>query len=558
MKTKTSAKSARKSNRPRNAIAVKKPQPGNTPTRFVVQAASKIYVDNLTALGVATCFACLRVVSETIGILTHKQYEMRPNGRGRDLIVGDFVDRLLRISPNPEISPIDWRVAMTMCAMLGDGYSIIERSISGDPIGMWPMHPSRVSVKRSTSDRLFYEVIDDGGTAVPIAAEDMFHIKGPTFDGMAGIKIIDLARESFGMTVAADQFGSSFYGNAARPSAVVEIPETMSDPAYRRFRKSMTELYAGVKNAGRIAILEEGAKFNPITMQPDEAQYIETRKYQIREVCRWFRVPPHKVADLEDAHFTNIEHQEIEFVTDTILPWAVRFEQEANRKLIASRMRDRRYTKINVDGLLRGDAKSRNEAYRIAREAGWRNANEIRALEDENPIDEPWAEKYWMPMNYMYADEPRPESGAERPSEPSGSSEATEALAGMIAIDAMRPTAMKLVQGAFDTAWRKEEKARARAVKSDGFAEWSVEFYATHCGYITSLLGVVADAFLQGLRGGEFPQAETMCRVFAERYTTDAMRQERDAWAAWTAVRRVTDTADFVDQLFAMAQAGRN
>lgn len=542
--------------RPKSAIPIRKPKPNSYPTRTIIQSSSKIYIDNTVALGVATCFSCLRVVSETLGVLPWKQFEIRANGRGRDSVTGDSVDRLLRVAPNPEMTLIDWRVAMVMCAMLADAYSLIERTLAGEPLALWPMHPSRVCVKRNASDQLYYEVVDDNGYPIPIAANDMFHVKGPTFDGMAGHKIIDAARESFGLTVAAEQFGSSFFGNAARPSAVVEIPEAMGDKAYRRFRKSMQELYASVKNAGRIAILEEGAKWNPITIHPDEAQHLETRKHQIREVCRWFRVPPHKVADLEDAHFTNIEHQEIEYVTDTILPWAVRFEQEANRKLIATVLRERRYTKINVDGLLRGDAKSRNEAFKIAREGGWRSTNEIRELEDENPIDAPWADKYWMPMNYMYADEPRPETK----SAASAQTDTTKAIVGMIAIDAMRPAAMKLVRGALDTAWRKEEKARARAVKNDdGYVAWASDFYATHCDYIASLLENVADAFMHGLRGAEqMPSADTLCRVLAERYTVDAQLAEHAAWPAWAESRRISDTADFVDQLFALAQAGRN
>lgn len=541
------------------AIPIRKPKPNSVPARIAIVPSSKVYVDNQIALGVATCFSCLRVVSETIGILTWRQYEFRENGRGRDVILGDNVDRVIRVSPNPEMTPIDWRVAMVMCAMLSDAYSVIERTLTGEAVAMWPIHPSRVCVKRSASDQLYYEVLDDNGVAVGIPAADMFHIKGPTFDGMTGHKIIDAARESFGLTLATERSGAAFYGNAMRPSGVVEVPEAMSDKAYRRFRKAMQELYAGVNNVGRIAILEEGAVFKATTVHPDEAQHLETRKHQIREVCRWFRVPPHKVADLEDAHFTNIEHQEIEYVTDTILPWVVRFEQEANRKLISPALRERRYTKMNVDGLLRGDSKSRNEAYKIAREAGFRSANEIRAFEDDNPIDEPWADKYWMPLNYMYADEPRPEAQRTQGTSNDEQTQTTQAIVGMISMEALRPAAMKLIRGALDTAWRKEDKARTRAMKNDGFSAWAVQFYAEQCDYIESLLVNVADALMQGLRTSEqTPRTDTLCRVIAERYTVDAQRQENASWVAWAEQRRATDTADLVDQLFALAVSGSN
>jgi HK97 family phage portal protein len=548
----------------KSALSVNKPKPGQYPARLGISSTSKVFVDNNVVIGIAAAWACIRVVGETLGTLPWKQYEIRESGRGRDPLYRDGVDRVIRVAPNPDMTPISFKCALGMSAMLADGYAVIERSVRGEPIAMWPLHPSRVTMRRNAADEIVYEVVDDFRMTVFIRSEDMYHIPGPSFDGLSGHRVVDAARNAFGLTVAAEQFGASFFGNSARPSAVVEVPMEMKDGAYRRFRKSMTELYTGLKNVARIAILEDGATWKTISITPDEAQHNETRKQQNREICRLFRVPPHKIGDLEDAHFTNIEHQEIEFVTDTMLPWAMRFEQEADRKLISPLARERRYTKMNLDGLLRGDKKSRNEAHRISREGGWRSANEIREMEDENPIEDPQVgDRYWMPMNYMWADEPRPEtknSGDTATGEPAKESDPrTDAMVGMIARDAMRPTALKLVRGAMDTAWRKEEKARARAVKNDGFAEWSTEFYREHCDYIETLLSGVADAFVRGLCGAEqVPRVDTMCRVVAERYTVDAMKQEHAAWPTWAEQRRVSDTADLVDQLFAMAISGSN
>jgi HK97 family phage portal protein len=233
--------------------------------------------------------------------------------------------------------------------------------------------------------RLIYKYLKDGQQII-LTSEQVLHIPGLGFDGIKGYSPIHMAREAIGLALATEEFGARFFGNGARPGGILEHPGVVKDP--EKLRKSWEEVYKGIKNSHKIAVLEEGMKYHEIGIPPEDAQFLETRRFQLNEICRIFRVPPHLVGDLTRATFSNIEHQSIEFVVHTIRPWLVRWEQAITKCLLREGERKIYFPKFTVDGLLRGDFKARMEGYAIGRQNGWLSANDIRELEDLNPIPE--------------------------------------------------------------------------------------------------------------------------------------------------------------------------
>ena len=213
---------------------------------------------------------------------------------------------------------------------------------------------------------------------------DILHVPGLGFDGLVGYSPIAMAKNAIGLAIAAEEYGSKFYANGAAPSGVLEHPGTLKDPS--KVRDSWNEAFGGSSNSHKVAVLEEGLKYTPISISPNEAQFLETRKFQINEIARIFRVPPHMVGDLEKSSFSNIEQQSLEFVKYTLEPWLVRWEQSMARVLISPNNKSQYFIKFNVDGLLRGDYASRMSGYATARQNGWMSANDIRELENLDRI----------------------------------------------------------------------------------------------------------------------------------------------------------------------------
>lgn len=220
-----------------------------------------------------------------------------------------------------------------------------------------------------------------------LSSQDVLHIPGLGFDGLVGYSPIAMAKNAIGMSIAAEEYGAKFFSNGATPSGILEHPGTVKNA--ESLRESWTRRFSG-NNSHKVAILEEGMKYTPISISPNEAQFLETRKFQINEIARIFRIPPHMVGDLEKSSFSNIEQQSLEFVKYTLDPWVIRFEQAFNRRLLKDKEKDKFYIKFNVDGLLRGDYQSRMNGYAVGRQNGWMSANDIRALEnlDRIPIEE--------------------------------------------------------------------------------------------------------------------------------------------------------------------------
>jgi HK97 family phage portal protein len=311
---------------------------------------------------------------------------------------------MLHDEPNSYQTSQIWREQMQMQAGLwGNCYaeiqrdSITKRAIGFYPIPSWECDPELVKANGQIRKiyRIAGEVFED---------HEILHVPGPGYNGIAGLSPIALHRATVNLSLSADEFGGSFFKNGTRLSGVLEHPGKVTADAASRLRNSWQDVYAGKANAGKVAVLEEGMKFTPLSMPLADAQYIETRRFQLGEVARIYRVPPHMIGDLDRATFSNIEQQNIEFVQHTMLPWVTRWEQEINRKLFFLRPQFKRkfFVKFNLAGLLRGDLKSRYDAYAIGRQWGWLSANDVREAEGMNRV--PGGDTYLSPLNMVPAE----------------------------------------------------------------------------------------------------------------------------------------------------------
>lgn len=345
-----------------------------------------IHVDEFKALNYSAVFACIRIISETIGTLPWHVY--RRNGASREQANDNPVDWLLSMQPNSEMTASVFRETLQAHVLgWGNGYAEIERARNGTPIALWPLAPNECEPKRDSRYNIYYEARDRNGNLVELPSIDVFHLRGLSFDGLVGYSPIRLMRESISMGLALERFGSTFFGNGTRLSGTLDHPGKLTEEAAKRLNESFQSTYSGAGNAHKVAILEEGMKFSKMSVAPDEAQFLESRQFQITEIARWFRVPPHKLAQLDKAHFNNIEHQSREFVDDTVVPWVKRWEEEARIKLFNAKDRTNHYTHFNLAALLRGDTKSRYEAYDVMMRNGVFSINDVLALEDMNPVE---------------------------------------------------------------------------------------------------------------------------------------------------------------------------
>lgn len=370
--------------------------------------SSGVSVTPDSAMRLSAVSACVRLIAESIASLPLHVYRRGPDdGRTRDNTTAAY--RLLHDAPNAIMTSFTWRETMVAQVLLhGNAYAIILRANNGEPLELLPVEPARVRVLKTASGELAYDVgLDKLGARV--SQWDMIHVPGLAFDGITGMSPIRYAAESIGLGIAAERFGGSFFGNGSTPSGYIKLPGALSKEKAEALRAQWQQVYgyAGGAGGNRTAVLFDGGEFQKIQITADEAQFIETRKFQVSEIARWYRVPPHMIGDLDRATFGNIEHQALEFVTHTLRPWLVRIEQELNRKLFPSSTTGRPsdlYAEFSVDGLLRGDVKTRGEYYVRGRQWGWLSANDIRRLENLDPID--GGDAYLVPLNMHDALEP--------------------------------------------------------------------------------------------------------------------------------------------------------
>ena len=341
-------------------------------------------VTERTALQQTAVYACVRIIAETIASLPLHFYRYTEEGKEKDYAHPLY--RILHDEPNPEMTAFVFRETIVSHLLLwGNAYAQIIRNGKGEIMYLYPLLPDKMTVERSDiTNEIFYTYMDTKGKMYRLTNKEVLHIPGLGFDGLIGYSPIAMTKNAIGLSIAAEEYGSRFFANSANPSGVLEHPGVLKDP--KKIRESWNEVYGGTSNSHRVAVLEEGLTFKPISIPPNDAQFLETRKFQINEICRIFRVPPHMVADLEKSSFSNIEQQSLDFIVNTIRPWLIRIEQSICQKLLLPDEKGVFFAKFNVNGMLRGDFTSRMNGYAIARQNGWMNVDEIRELEDMNKL----------------------------------------------------------------------------------------------------------------------------------------------------------------------------
>ena len=414
-------------NRLASFFALSRPPEPSSRYIFVRGTQSGVRVDHDTALTYSAVWACVRVIADTTATLSWHVMQRRADG-GKERLASHPVDWLLDVQPNPEMTAFTFRQLMLAWTLTwGNGYAEIERDGARRPIWLWPISPDRVTPMRATA-----ELVEDEGLDVPVNSivyrvwnqtappsfvpvADMFHIKGLGFDGLVGYSVVNMMARSISLGIAMEESGSSLFGNGSRPDGILKYDGKVTAEVQTQTREEWEKVHRGPKNRSRLAVLGGNATYQPITMPNDDAQWLEARKFQATEVARWYRVPPHKIGDLTHATFSNIEEQSIEFVTDTIVPWAVPLEQEANIKLFGRASQGRLITKLNVNALMRGDSARRAEYFNKMGDIY--SINEKRAYEDLNPIG-PDGDKRLVQLNLTTLEKVGEEPPPAPPTEP--------------------------------------------------------------------------------------------------------------------------------------------
>ena len=373
--------------KPTNATA------GSAYRFFLGRSTAGKAVTERSAMQMTAVYCCVRILSEAVAGLPLQLYKYNDSG-GKERAADHPLYFLLHDEPNPEMTSFVFReTLMTHLLLWGNAYAQIIRNGKGEVVALYPLMPNHMSVDRDEKGQLYYTYQRDSDEAntmkqgqVILKPRDVMHIPGLGFDGLVGYSPIAMAKNAIGMAIACEEFGATFFSNGAAPGGVLEHPGVLKDPD--KVRESWNAAFGGSKNANKVAVLEEGMKYTPISISPNEAQFLETRKFQIDEIARIFRIPPHMVGDLEKSSFSNIEQQSLEFVKYTLDPWVTRWEQSMVRSLLSDEEKKTYFIKFNVDGLLRGDYQSRMNGYAVGRQNGWMSANDIRELENLDRIPE--------------------------------------------------------------------------------------------------------------------------------------------------------------------------
>jgi HK97 family phage portal protein len=315
------------------------------------------HVNENTALNYSAVFACVRVLSFSVASLPLILYR-RTADNGRERAIDLPLYEVLHDTPNPEMTSFNWTaLVMTHALTWGNAYSEIEYNGGGRPVALWPLNPASMEDIRRRNGELVYQYRLPGGEVAMLPGYRVHHMRGLSSDGIHGYSPVRKAMQSIALGLATEEFGARFFGNGARPGSVLKFPGQLSDEAFDRLRAHWADTGEGLSNSNRMQILEEGLDIETIGVPPEEAQFLETRKFQVVDIARWYGVPPHKIGALENATFSNIEHQAIEFVTDSLRPWLVNHERMLRRDLLTKLERKRLFIEYLVDALLRGETR---------------------------------------------------------------------------------------------------------------------------------------------------------------------------------------------------------
>ncbi len=489
--------------------------PGWVDKWFGADTATGIPVDETSALQYLTVFACIRILAESLASLPLITYK-RLKGGGKERAQDFYLYPILHDMPNPEMTSYQFReTLMGHVASWGNGFAQIVWNQAGQVMELWPLRPDKMTVKRVNGQLQYIyqrpEPDAQGKTERTFQAWEIFHVPGLGFDGITGYSIIAMGRKAIGLGMAAEEFGARFFGNDARPGIVLEHPQVLSDPAYNRLKNSWEDEHQGVAKSHKPMILEEGMKFEEIGLPPEDAQFLQTRLYQKRELAALCRIPPHKLADLEKSSYSSVEAQGLEFATDTMLPWVTRWDQTIFKSLLTPVQRKTYFVEHLMDALVRGDMKSRYDAYHIARQDGWMNQDEIREKENMNPLPKGAGKVYLVPLNMVPASS-APAAGRD--------------LAVGQAANAMR----KLYIDTLERILRREKNdvgAAAKKYVAQGdirrFLAWVDEFYGEHADFVKRQLRPLAESHAEALLPGDPGN-----KAFVETFLGDYARNHVD------------------------------
>ncbi len=495
------------------------------------------------ALTLAVYFACVRAISEDIAKLPICVYRKLPGGKGKEELVDHPLANLLDNTPNPDNSSYTFRETMTQWALSwGNGFAEIVRNGAGEVKQLWPIHPSRVRLIRREG-RLIYQVGSDNDPATlrpqltyaEFAPSDILHIRGMG-SGLLGYSIASYAAETIGIGLAAQTFGASFFGQGSTASGILTHPGVLKEDAKQNLRDSWQKTYGGAKNSHKVAILEEGLKWERISIPNNESQFIETRQFEIEEVCRWFRVSPHKVQHLLRATFSNIEHQGTEHATDCLGPWMKRWEKEVKRSLIVE---PDVYVKHDANDLMRGDSNARANWYRTMVAAGIYSINEVREMEDENPIEGEGGDEHFMQINMAPVgkvasgeaaaksvpdkaaggDDTNP-AGGPKPAKPED--QGARVASAEAQVSALAPVFLAEA----DRVLRREAMAFQRQVGKPGVGAWAATFFKEQPAHMVDSFGALCVALSTSVGNTiGVPTADVgmSLEAFAQEYCAEAL-----------------------------------
>lgn len=445
-------------------------------TNLSGRTASGMRVTPEAAQRVVAVMACVRVLAEAIAATPVILYQWRKDGRGKDRAPKHPLYPVLHRSPNDWQTAFEWKeMMMGHAALRGNAYSEIMPGRRGAVDQLIPLHPDRMNVVRLENGRLGYRYRMPDGQEQPYTQDQIFHLRGLSSDGIKGLSPIEMHAESIGLSMAVDRYAAGFFGQSARPAGVLEHPGKLSPDAKKNLRASWNQHYQGADNAHKTAVLEEGLKWTALGVKPEEAQYLESRKFSVSEIARVYRVPPHMIGDLERATFSNIEHQAINFVVHTLTPWFVRWEQAIGRDLIVAE--ETYFAEFLADALLRGDTKTRYAAYAVGVNWGWLSPNEVRAKENMNPRE--GGDEYLRPTNMG----PSPGNGMPEPSRKEGDDE-DDAL--KLMMPSLIEDASRRIAGA--EAGELSKRVDRAAEDPERFQAWGFEFFGRQIQYVAQVL----------------------------------------------------------------------
>lgn len=539
-------------------------------------------VDQDAALRLSAVHACVKILSETVATLPFPVYR-RLEPRGRERAREHPLYELLHDRPNPEMTAMQWRECQMLHLLLwGNAFSEVELNGAGRPVALWPLLPDRTWVVRKDGARVVVTRL--ASVEIGLPAETVLHIPGLGYNGLMGFSPIRYAMQAVGLGLAAEEFEARFFGRGMRPSGWIEYPQAMTKEQRKELAEQVAEVHGGVGSMHKTAVFDRGLKYHPTQVNAVDAQLLETRKFSVREVARFFNVPSYLLQDTEPgASYASIEQRAIDFVRFTVRPWLVRIEQAVNRALVSGAERGEVFAEFLVDGLLRGDFQTRMQGYATARQWGWLSANDIRELENMNPLPGEEGETYLVPLNMVPAGEagafgagpsegpaPQLEEGASvRGRGLSGALGTTKVEGRAVGFVVLRRRVQRafapVVKDAAQRAVRREVEAGRKAAKAhltDGasfsrelFLEWVERFYPEQREYMAKQMQPVVEALSGQVAAVALEEVGAGAEVLKQ--VQDGMGQFAAAYAANVAVRHAASSSGQLRQVAGEAERSK-